>query len=443
MLTVNGDEGTDDQPLDFSQKSHSVTEDDLKKSHSFAWKKEVEKHIFTTPSPSPPESQSQVLCQILSGSIFGNGTKVNTEVPHVDHNLAGSGGNDCNSNGSSSSSIVNDRVVKASDIGSNKCKSAANSISDSPMSPLATLLDTTSPLIASQALASALVSSANPANFMATTNNLLTTAPAFFDPKKKYTRPFKAYPTTRDMGLSSLSSIYNMPLQMSLDPTLTSHNLLASTSDCEYLQYRAQVMNQKRVASDGRRKSSPGSGAAISPTTCQTLDRGGGGGKRKSSTCSNSNRSTSANLSDDSNQHSSCGEVESGSTNSTSSSVVGGSATQAKLNGTQGQSEETNGSNAQAAQATTTTPASGRKRGRPLPDDQKDEAYWERRRKNNEAAKRSRDARRAKEDEIAIRAAFLEQESIKLRLRIATVENENSALKKELDQLRRVMSLNN
>ena len=33
----------------------------------------------------------------------------------------------------------------------------------------------------------------------------------------------------------------------------------------------------------------------------------------------------------------------------------------------------------------------------------KDDAYWERRRKNNEAAKRSRDARRAKEDEIAIR----------------------------------------
>lgn len=35
--------------------------------------------------------------------------------------------------------------------------------------------------------------------------------------------------------------------------------------------------------------------------------------------------------------------------------------------------------------------------------DAKDEAYWERRRKNNEAAKRSRDARRAKEDEIALR----------------------------------------
>ena len=36
-------------------------------------------------------------------------------------------------------------------------------------------------------------------------------------------------------------------------------------------------------------------------------------------------------------------------------------------------------------------------------NDTKDEAYWERRRKNNEAAKRSRDARRAKEDEIALR----------------------------------------
>lgn len=35
--------------------------------------------------------------------------------------------------------------------------------------------------------------------------------------------------------------------------------------------------------------------------------------------------------------------------------------------------------------------------------DTKDDAYWERRRKNNEAAKRSRDARRAKEDEIALR----------------------------------------
>ena len=59
----------------------------------------------------------------------------------------------------------------------------------------------------------------------------------------------------------------------------------------------------------------------------------------------------------------------------------------------------------------------------------KDDAYWERRRKNNEAAKRSRDARRAKEDEIAIRAAFLEQENLKLRFELANLKNETAKLR--------------
>ncbi|ESO92058.1 hypothetical protein LOTGIDRAFT_100015, partial [Lottia gigantea] len=56
----------------------------------------------------------------------------------------------------------------------------------------------------------------------------------------------------------------------------------------------------------------------------------------------------------------------------------------------------------------------------------KDEAYWERRRKNNDAAKRSRDARRAKEDEIAIRAALLEQENLKLRVEVAALKSETA-----------------
>ncbi|RZF48537.1 hypothetical protein LSTR_LSTR015031 [Laodelphax striatellus] len=59
----------------------------------------------------------------------------------------------------------------------------------------------------------------------------------------------------------------------------------------------------------------------------------------------------------------------------------------------------------------------------------KDAAYWERRRKNNEAAKRSRDARRAKEDEIAIRAAFLEQENIQLKYENASLRNEAAKLR--------------
>ncbi|KZC11331.1 PREDICTED: cell death specification protein 2 [Dufourea novaeangliae] len=61
--------------------------------------------------------------------------------------------------------------------------------------------------------------------------------------------------------------------------------------------------------------------------------------------------------------------------------------------------------------------------------DEKDAAYWERRRKNNEAAKRSRDARRAKEDEIAIRAAFLEQENMKLKYELVALRNETAKLR--------------
>lgn len=61
--------------------------------------------------------------------------------------------------------------------------------------------------------------------------------------------------------------------------------------------------------------------------------------------------------------------------------------------------------------------------------DEKDAAYWERRKKNNEAAKRSRDARRAKEDEMAIRAAFLEQENLKLKYELVALRNETAKLR--------------
>ncbi|XP_023313099.1 protein giant-like [Anoplophora glabripennis] len=57
-----------------------------------------------------------------------------------------------------------------------------------------------------------------------------------------------------------------------------------------------------------------------------------------------------------------------------------------------------------------------------------DPSYWEKRKKNNEAAKRSRDARRAKEDEIAIRCAFLEQENVQLKYRLAAAEAERKRL---------------
>ncbi|XP_036937749.1 hepatic leukemia factor-like isoform X1 [Acanthopagrus latus] len=60
-----------------------------------------------------------------------------------------------------------------------------------------------------------------------------------------------------------------------------------------------------------------------------------------------------------------------------------------------------------------------------IPEDLKqDDKYWARRRKNNLAAKRSRDARRLKENQIAIRAGFLEKENSALRQEVADLRKE-------------------
>ncbi|XP_008436095.1 TEF transcription factor, PAR bZIP family member a isoform X2 [Poecilia reticulata] len=59
-----------------------------------------------------------------------------------------------------------------------------------------------------------------------------------------------------------------------------------------------------------------------------------------------------------------------------------------------------------------------------VPEEQKDEKYWQRRKKNNMAAKRSRDARRLKENQITVRAAFLERENMALRQEVAELRKE-------------------
>ncbi|XP_033336419.1 thyrotroph embryonic factor isoform X5 [Megalopta genalis] len=69
-----------------------------------------------------------------------------------------------------------------------------------------------------------------------------------------------------------------------------------------------------------------------------------------------------------------------------------------------------------------------------VPDDLKDDKYWARRRKNNMAAKRSRDARRMKENQIALRAGFLEKENMGLRQELDRLKNENMLLRDELSK---------
>lgn len=70
-----------------------------------------------------------------------------------------------------------------------------------------------------------------------------------------------------------------------------------------------------------------------------------------------------------------------------------------------------------------------KKRPHLTPENQKDGAYWEKRQKNNESAKRSREARRMKEEQIALRVVFLEQENLQLRTEV-------SLLKSEIEKLR-------
>ncbi|XP_061561982.1 TEF transcription factor, PAR bZIP family member a isoform X2 [Phycodurus eques] len=62
-------------------------------------------------------------------------------------------------------------------------------------------------------------------------------------------------------------------------------------------------------------------------------------------------------------------------------------------------------------------------------EEQKDEKYWQRRKKNNVAAKRSRDARRLKENQITVRAAFLERENSALRTEVADLRKECGSYK--------------
>ncbi|OWR49069.1 hypothetical protein KGM_205236 [Danaus plexippus plexippus] len=105
----------------------------------------------------------------------------------------------------------------------------------------------------------------------------------------------------------------------------------------------------------------------------------------------------------------------------------------------------------ESTNSVTSLPEDGRRRGekRPIPSELKDEKYFERRRRNNQAAKKSRDARRMREDQfypvfisldlgldtkskqkrIAWRACVLEQENASLRAHVAALTQETRALR--------------
>ena len=65
----------------------------------------------------------------------------------------------------------------------------------------------------------------------------------------------------------------------------------------------------------------------------------------------------------------------------------------------------------------------------------KNNKYWAKRCKNNEAAKRSREARRLKENQIAMRARYLEEENLALKGEVDNLKKENTELKQMMTAL--------
>merc|ERR1712156_668505 len=70
-----------------------------------------------------------------------------------------------------------------------------------------------------------------------------------------------------------------------------------------------------------------------------------------------------------------------------------------------------------------------------VPQDSKDDKYWEKREKNNVAARRSREARRLKENQIALRTAYLEKENNGLKAELQATKAENMELMAEKQML--------
>ena len=65
----------------------------------------------------------------------------------------------------------------------------------------------------------------------------------------------------------------------------------------------------------------------------------------------------------------------------------------------------------------------------------KDDRYWNKRKKNNEAARVSRENKRRKENQIVMRAAFLEEENSNLKIDVDKINQHNAIIRKDVQNL--------
>ena len=73
---------------------------------------------------------------------------------------------------------------------------------------------------------------------------------------------------------------------------------------------------------------------------------------------------------------------------------------------------------------------------KPCKNEERDEKYWERRRKNNFAAKKSRDARKVRENQLNLKVACLENANQVLRSKLQREMKKNQELTDELEAVR-------
>merc|ERR1712113_1384218 len=78
------------------------------------------------------------------------------------------------------------------------------------------------------------------------------------------------------------------------------------------------------------------------------------------------------------------------------------------------------------------TPIQRKSRKTLTKDADKDTRYWDKRRKNNMAAKRSREARRSRENQISLRASYLEKDNAALKEELLNVKEELQSLRETL-----------
>ncbi|XP_076318591.1 uncharacterized protein LOC143229732 isoform X2 [Tachypleus tridentatus] len=281
----------------------------------------------------------------------------------------------------------------------------------------------------SASLTNLLESEISPSDINMTTPLGLSNSTVQYKKTNTFSRQSRIYPNNLT-SVSSTQGHYNYPFH---SPLTTDHKLfLSDDPEQAYLQFREQALKIHNMQDCHRSSFRPQNRGQVNNFEAKSCWQSECSATAPNSEAINTNTDSSEVIRTETVTYS---MFASSITTGTTATATGTNSTPDisldRMNNSKSKATNYTGSS-DSGPSTTTEPlnqSSFRKRSRSLTEEQKDDTYWERRRKNNEAAKRSRNARRAKEYEIAIRAAYLEQENLKLRIEVASLKNETVKLR--------------